>query len=98
MLQPLPTETCKALTMKMEVKYLFPTSSSGVNFCIYQLPEGLEMRKILALGIRMQKNPQTRADIVCIFMDFHRVMQVQSQLAPLHGNFSNGVTNPDIIY
>ena len=79
MLQPLPTETCKALTMKMEVKYLFPTSCSGANFCIYQLPEGLEMRKILALGIRMQKNPQTRVDIVWIFMDFHRVMQVQSR-------------------
>ena len=46
--------------MKLEVKYPFPTSSSDANACIYQLPEGLEMRKILAHGMRMQKNPQIR--------------------------------------
>ena len=40
--------------------YFFQTSSSGANFYICQLPEGLEMRKILAHGIRMQKNRQTR--------------------------------------
>ena len=38
--------------MKLEVKYIFLTSSSGKNFYICQLPEGVEMRKI-ALGIRM---------------------------------------------
>ena len=42
MLEPPPSENCKSLTMKLEVKYFFPTSSSGENFCIYQLPEGLE--------------------------------------------------------
>ena len=38
-------------------------------------------------GIRVQKNPQTREDIFCIFTDFHGV------LAPPHGNFINGVAN-----
>ena len=34
--------------MKLEVKYLFPTSSSGANFYIYyQLSEGLGMGKHL---------------------------------------------------
>ena len=64
--------------MKLEVKYLFPSSSSGANFYIYELPEGLLMRKILAHGTRMQKNPQTRKDIFWIFTDFHGVMRVQS--------------------
>ena len=45
--------------MKLEVKYLFPNSSSGANVYIYQLSEGLGMRKT-AHGIRMQKNSQTR--------------------------------------
>ena len=66
------------LTMILEVKYLFPTSSLGAIFYIYQLPEGLKMRKILAHGIRMQKNPQTRAHNFWIFIDFHRVMRDQS--------------------
>ena len=38
-------------------------------FYIYQLSKGLGMRKISAHGIRMQENPQTRADI---FLNFHR--------------------------
>ena len=49
--------------MKLEVKYLFRTSSSGANICIYQFPEGLEMRKILAHGIRIQKNPKIKTNI-----------------------------------
>ena len=50
----LPTlKNCKDLTMNLEVKYLFPTSSSGVKFYICQLPEGLVMTKILAHAIRM---------------------------------------------
>ena len=64
--------------MKSEVKYLFPTSSSGANSYIHQLPEGLGMRKILAHVIRMRKNPQTREDIFWIFTHFHGVMRVQS--------------------
>ena len=63
--------------MKLEVKYLFPTSYSGVNFYIHQLPEDLGMREILAHGTRMQKNPQTRAEIFWIFTDFHGVMRIQ---------------------
>ena len=62
--------------MKFKVKYLFPTSSSGSNFYIYQLPEGLRIRKILAHGIMMQKNPQTRTGIFWIFTDFQGVIRV----------------------
>ena len=78
MLEPPSSENCKGLTMKLEVKYLFPTSYSAANYCIYDLLEGLGMRKILPHGIRMQKNPETRADIFWVFTDFHRVMRVQS--------------------
>ena len=66
------------LTMKYEVKYIFPTSTPGLNNYIYKLPEGLGMRRIVAHGTRIQKNPQTREDIFWIFADFHRVMWVQS--------------------
>ena len=59
--------------MKLEVKYIFPTSTPRVNNYIYKLPEGLGMRKILAYGTRIQKNPQTREDIFWIFKDFHGV-------------------------
>ena len=64
--------------MKLEVKYLFPISFSGATFFIYELPEGLGMRKILANGTRMQKNPQNKEKIFWICTDFHRVMRVQS--------------------
>ena len=39
-------KNCKGLTLKLKVKYLFPTLSSGPNY-IYQLLEYLEMRKML---------------------------------------------------
>ena len=58
--EPLPFKNCKNLTMKLEVKYLFPNSSSDSNLYIYQLPEGLATRKILAHAIKMQMNPETR--------------------------------------
>ena len=60
--------------MKLEVKYLFLTLSSGANFYIFQLPE--EMRKILAHGIMVQMNPKTSLDIFWIFMDFLGDMRV----------------------
>ena len=66
------------LSMKLEFKYIFPASTPGLNNYIYKLPEGLGMRRILAHGTRIQKNPQIREDISCIFTDFHRVMWVQS--------------------
>ena len=43
----------KDLTMKLEVKYLFKNLSLGAHFYIYEMPEGLGMRKILVHGIRM---------------------------------------------
>ena len=64
--------------MKFEVKYFF----------IYQLPEDLGMRKILAHGIRMQKNPQTR----------DKIFQSKFQLSPAHRNFIHGIANPEIVY
>ena len=95
--QPPPLKNCKDLTMKLGVKYLFPVSSSDANFYSYQFPEGLGMRKILASGIRMQENLQTRGYIFWIFTGFHGVNWFQSQPAPLHGNFFNGFTNPEIV-
>ena len=47
------------LTMKLEVKYIFPTSTPGVNNYIHKLPEVPGMRRILAHATRIQKNPQT---------------------------------------
>ena len=64
--------------MKLQVQYYFPTSFSGTDFYIYQKPEGLGMRKILEHGVRMQKNPQTSADISWIFTDFHGILRVRS--------------------
>ena len=96
--EPPPLKNFKNLTMKLEVKYLYPNSSLGANFYIYQLPEGLEMRKILAHGIRMQKNPQNKR----IFSEFLRILielcGSKVQLAPPHGNFISSVANPEIVY
>ena len=64
--------------MKLEVKYTFPTSASGANVYIYELPEGLAMGKILACDTRMHKNLQTREESFWIFTDFHGVMWFQS--------------------
>ena len=64
--------------MKLEVKYIFPTSTLGVNNYIYKLLEGLEMKRILAHGTRIQKNAQTREDIFWIFIYFHGVVWVQN--------------------
>ena len=36
--EPPPLKNCKDLTMKLKVKYILPTSFSGANFYIYQLP------------------------------------------------------------
>ena len=49
--------------MKFTVKYFFLTLSSDSSFSIYQFPQGLRKRKLLARGIKMQKNSQSRTDI-----------------------------------
>ena len=56
-LEPPLSKNCKDLTMKLKVKYISPKSFSGANIFVCQLSEGLGMRKVLAHGIRMQKNP-----------------------------------------
>ena len=71
-----PLKNCKVLTIKLEAKYLFPTSSSGSDVYIYQLLEGLRIRKILAHGIRMQKNPHIGTEIFWVFTHCHGVMRV----------------------
>ena len=43
--------------MKLEDKYIFPTTTPAANNYIYKLPKGLGMRKILAHGTRILKNP-----------------------------------------
>ena len=98
MLEPPPSENVKALTMELEVKYLFSTSSSRANFFIYQLPEDLRMKRILVYEIGMQKNPQTSRT----FSGFSRILielcGSKVQLALPHGNFSNSLAIPEIIY
>ena len=69
MLEPPSLESCKGLTVKFQVIKIsnfiyFPNSYSGVYFFRYKLSEGLEISKMLAPGIRIQKNPQTRAYIL----------------------------------
>ena len=70
--------------MKLEGKHLFPTCIFRCKCLYLQLLEGLEMRKILGCGIRMQQNPQTRVEIFWTFMDFHGVMQVQCYAGLAH--------------
>ena len=42
---------------KIEGQIHFPTSTPGARNYIYKLPKGLGMRKILAHGTRILKNP-----------------------------------------
>ena len=70
MLEAPSSGNCKGLTMKLEVYQIyFPSlifrreDFAQSRFYNYQSPESLEMTKILAHGIRMQKNSQTRTDI-----------------------------------
>ena len=51
----------------------------GTDFYIYQLPEGVKMREILAHDIRMQ----TRVDIFWILKMFVELGGSKVQLAPL---------------
>ena len=71
-----PLNNYKGLTVKLEVKHLFPTSTWGTHFYIYQLPEGLRMRKILAhmvLGCkRIHKPGLTFSAFLQIFMELCR--------------------------
>ena len=67
--------------MKLKVKYIFPTLSSGTNFCC-QLSKSLGKKKS-AHSIRMQRNPQTRENIFWIFTDFHsKVLLGKKKLPP----------------
>ena len=61
------------------------------NFCIYQLPEGLGMRKILAHGIRMQKIHKPRWIFSGFSQIFIELCGSKVQLAPSQKKFINGV-------
>ena len=77
MLEPPLSENCKGLTMKLEVKYIFGLPARFSVLFFHQMPEGLKTRNILPNGIKMEKNPPTRADIFWIFTDFQRVVWIQ---------------------
>ena len=47
------------LTMKLEVKYIFPTSSRSTDYCFYQLPNGPVMRKMLVFFQNVSKSQFT---------------------------------------
>ena len=64
---------------------------------LHDVEESMAIRKILAHDIRMKKNPQTK-DYTFWIVDFYGVMRTQSPIAPPHGNFVNGVANPEIVY
>ena len=82
--------------MKFNVKYLFPTSSSGAKFYICScLNEGLGMRKIVYTCKRIHKPGRTFSGFSQIFMEFCRS---NVQLAPPHENILNDITNPKIVY
>ena len=55
--------------MILKVRHLFQISSSGGNFCIYELHEGLGMRKILAHGYLDSKGCTNQGGH---FLDFHK--------------------------
>ena len=94
----MPLKNCKDLTMKLQVKYLFPTSSSGTHFYIHQFSEGLGMGNILAHGLRMQKKPQTSANIYGFSWKFMNLCRSKNRLAPPQENFSKGVANLKNLY
>ena len=69
--------------MKLEVEYLFPISSSGANFYIYQ--DAKDAKESTNQGGN--------------FLDFHGFSCPKSDLhhsQPSHENFINGVADPEI--
>ena len=64
------------LTMDLTMNIFSQIHLQVQIFTFYQLRHGLGMRKILAHGIRAQKNPQTREVNFWIFTSFCGVLQV----------------------
>ena len=93
-----PLKNYKDFTMKLKVKYIFPTSTSGAKFYNYQLPEGLGVRKMLAHGIRMLKNSKTREDSFGFSRIFIELCGSKVQLALPHRKFINSAANLEIAY
>ena len=79
--------------MKLNVKYIFPTLSSVANIYIYQLPEGLGMKKILAHGIGCKKIHKPGRTFFGFSQIFMELCGAKVQLSPLHGNFISGDVN-----
>ena len=57
--------------------------------------ESMAIRKILAHDIRMKKRTRRTLSALRIFIE---LCGPKVQLAPPHGNFINGVANPEIVY
>ena len=84
--------------MKLEVKYILPTSTPGVNNYLYKLPEGLGMRKYwhMVLGYkRIHKPERTFSEFLQISME---LCGSKVQLTPPDRNLISGITNPEIVY
>ena len=84
--------------MKLEVKYIFPTSALSVNNYIYKLSEGLGMTKYqhMVLGYkRLHKQGKTLSGFSQIFME---LCGSKVELTPPDRNFINGITNPEIVH
>ena len=84
--------------MKLKVKYLFPTSSSGTKFYIYQLPERLGMTKILAHGKGCKRIHKTRHPFLVFSRIFMELCGSKVQLALPDGKLINCIANPKIVY
>ena len=82
--------------MKLKVKYLFPTSSSGANFFIDKLPKIWKLEKkcyvinMLSTFKRIYKPGLTFSGFSRTFIE---ISGFKVQLDPPHGNFSNGYSN-----
>ena len=82
--------------MKLEVSYLFSTSSSGANFFIHYLSASVEIGKTMALSDEKIHTPGHK--ISDFLQTFIELSGFKNQLALRHRNFSSGSANPEIFY
>ena len=82
------------VTMKLEAKYILPTSSSGVNFYIYQLSGGMQLKKSLHMVLRCKRIHKPGQ----MFSEFSQILMElcgsNVQLAASYGKLSLGSSMP----
>ena len=83
MFEPLPSEDCKGLAMKLEVKYIFQTSSPGIIFFffIHQLSESLEIRKILAKSNMHSRTQSSRTATLTPKSSIQNIQNIQNSFS-----------------